>query len=177
MIGLAVKLEVAKNTKSVLRILWLFLTTLRWRGATNNRNDNKNAVKDNGRWIRSRPHVSLCEVDEQYSEVLPWTKKKNNPRNSRGERCSTCDIMLDDARSTQGKVFCDFYPALIVRHRAYHTWNSVLLAANLGDGSLFLSRVVGCQRKHVLSGQTRRLSLQAAFSSCTLLIVMGQNFT
>ena len=34
-------------------------------------------------------------------------------------------------------------PALIAPDRAwYHTWNSVLLAANLDDGSFFLSRVV-----------------------------------
>ena len=31
-------------------------------------------------------------------------KKKNHPRDSRREeRCSTCDIMLDQARSAQGK--------------------------------------------------------------------------
>ena len=37
----------------------------------------------------------------------------------------------------------DFCPALIAPDRAwYHTWNSVLLAANLDDGSFFLSRVV-----------------------------------
>ena len=37
----------------------------------------------------------------------------------------------------------DFCPALIAPDRAwYHTWNSVLLAANLEDGSFFLSRVV-----------------------------------
>ena len=38
------------------------------------------------------------------AQVLPWTKKKNHPRDSRREeRCSTCDIMLDQARSAQGK--------------------------------------------------------------------------
>ena len=37
----------------------------------------------------------------------------------------------------------DFCPALIAPDRAwYHTWNSVLLAANLEDSSFFLSRVV-----------------------------------
>ena len=36
--------------------------------------------------------------------LLPWTKKKNHHRDSRREeRCSTCDIMLDQARSVQGK--------------------------------------------------------------------------
>ena len=38
--------------------------------------------------------------------LLPRTKKKkNHPRDLRREECcSTCDIMLDDTRSTQGKV-------------------------------------------------------------------------
>ena len=80
-----------------------------------------------------------------------WPKKKNHPQDlRREERCSTCDIMLDQERSAQGKVGSaaatvrDFCPALIVHDRAwYHTWNSVLLAANLEDGSFFfLSRVV-----------------------------------
>ena len=36
--------------------------------------------------------------------LLPWPKKKNHHRDSRREeRCSTCDIMLDQARSAQGK--------------------------------------------------------------------------
>ena len=36
--------------------------------------------------------------------LLPWTKKKNHARDSRREeRWSMCDIMLDHARSAQGK--------------------------------------------------------------------------
>ena len=70
-------------------------------------------------------------------------QKKNHPQNSRREeRCSTCDIMLDQARSAQGKSRRQSRigpcPALIAPDRAwYHTWNSVLLAANLEDGSFF----------------------------------------
>ena len=80
-------------------------------------------------------------------------QKKNHHRDSRREeRCSTCDIMLDQARSgaiSAGQVRSatvrDFCPALIAPDQAwYHTWNSVLLAANLEDSSFFLSRVVVC---------------------------------
>ena len=40
----------------------------------------------------------------KFTVLLPWPKKKNHPRDSRREeRCSTCDIMLDQARSAQGK--------------------------------------------------------------------------
>ena len=42
-------------------------------------------------------------VRRQFA-LLPWTKKKNHHQDSRRkERCSTCDIMLDQARSAQGK--------------------------------------------------------------------------
>ena len=74
----------------------------------------------------------------------PGQKKKNHPRDSRREeRCSTCDIMLDQVRSAQGqksRTAADrTCPALISPDRAwYHTWNSVLLAANLDDGSFFV---------------------------------------
>ena len=82
--------------------------------------------------------------------LLPWPKKKNDLRDSRREeRCSMCDIMLDHARSAQGKSRGQSRigpcPALIACDRAwYHTWNSFLLAVNLEDGSFFLARVVLC---------------------------------
>ena len=42
-------------------------------------------------------------VRRQFA-LLPWTKKKNHHQDSRRkERCSTCDIMLDQARLAQGK--------------------------------------------------------------------------
>ena len=44
------------------------------------------------------------ESEQQGIYLLPWTKKKNHHQDSlREERCSTCDIMLDQARSAQGK--------------------------------------------------------------------------
>ena len=79
--------------------------------------------------------------------LLCWTttldKKKTHHRDSRREeRCSTCDIMLDQARSAQGKsdlrLSATFALRWFARDRAwYHTRNSVLLAANLDDGSFF----------------------------------------
>ena len=89
-----------------------------------------------------------CELPINVtSMVLDTTttlaKKKNHLRDSRREeRCSTCDIMLDQARSAQGKSRGQSRigpcPGLIAWDRAwYHTWNSVLLAANLKDGSFF----------------------------------------
>ena len=76
-------------------------------------------------------------------QLQPWTKKKNHPRDSRREEhCSKCDIKLDHAWTAQGKSRGQSRfgpcPALIARDRAwYRTWNSVLLAANLEDGSFF----------------------------------------
>ena len=44
----------------------------------------------------------LCRNTTHDSTTL--AKKKNHPRDSRREeRCSMCDIMLDQARSAQGK--------------------------------------------------------------------------
>ena len=41
-------------------------------------------------------------------DVLPWTKKKNHHRDSRREeRCPTCDVMLDQARSAQASPVSD----------------------------------------------------------------------
>ena len=52
--------------------------------------------------------VQNSKMDEclwnSTDHVLPWTKKKNHHRDSRREeRCFTCDIRLDQARSTQAK--------------------------------------------------------------------------
>ena len=80
------------------------------------------------------------------SFYYPGQKKKNHHRDSRREEsCSTCDIMLDQAQSAQGKShgqsrigFVLRWSRLIEPDRAwYHTWNSVLLATNLDDGSFF----------------------------------------
>ena len=52
---------------------------------------------------KRRPSVTLMFM---YTQIVSTTlaKKKNHPRDSpREERCSTCDIMLDQARSAQGK--------------------------------------------------------------------------
>ena len=53
--------------------------------------------------------VEKMAMDDQVRSrethlLLPWTKKKNHHWDlRREERCSTCDIMLDQARSAQGK--------------------------------------------------------------------------
>ena len=82
-------------------------------------------------------------VNAQCMSMYYPGQKKNHLRDSwREERCSTCDIMLDHAQSAQGKSRGQSRirpcPVLIACDRAwYHTWNSVLLAANLKDGSFF----------------------------------------
>ena len=46
----------------------------------------------------------LNGLDGNFMAATTLDKKKNHPRDSRREeRCSTCDIMLDQARSAQGK--------------------------------------------------------------------------
>ena len=84
--------------------------------------------------------------------LLPWPKKKNHDQlpSSRFAARRTLFHVWYHARSgaiSAGQVRSatvrDFCPALIAPDRAwYHTWNSVLLAANLEDGSFFLARVV-----------------------------------
>ena len=78
------------------------------------------------------------------NHLLPWTKKRTNIE-IRGEknavpRVKSCSIRRDQRRACPIRDFC---PALIAPDRAwFHTWNSVLLAVKLNDGSFFLSRVV-----------------------------------
>ena len=87
------------------------------------------------------------------NKLLPWTKKKEP--SSRFAARRTLFQVWYHARSgaisagqkslTVADRVC---PALIAPDQAwYHTWNSVLLAANLDDGSLFSSRVVLYRRK------------------------------
>ena len=48
--------------------------------------------------------ISVCWLIAQGAVSTTLAKKKNHHRDSRREeRCSTCDIMLDQARSAQGK--------------------------------------------------------------------------
>ena len=50
-------------------------------------------------------HGGRTDLDQRadFGNYYPG-QKKNHPRDSRQEeRCSTCDIMLDQARSAQGK--------------------------------------------------------------------------
>ena len=80
--------------------------------------------------------------------LLPWTKKKEPSSRFAARRtlfhvwyhARSGAISAGQVRSATVRDFC---PALIAPDRAwYHTWNSVLLAANLEDGSFFLSKVV-----------------------------------
>ena len=66
---------------------------------------------------------------------LDKKKKEPSPRFAARRKLFDLVIMLDHERSAQVRDFC---PALIARDReSYHTWNSVLLAADLEDGSFF----------------------------------------
>ena len=63
-----------------------------------------------GRWKFTKHSLTLQEKALHFffwisnCMLLLWTKKKNHHRDSRREeRCFTCDIMLDQARSAQGK--------------------------------------------------------------------------
>ena len=88
----------------------------------------------------SHHHSFSYRVDDsQKNQLLPWPKKRTIIE-IRGEknavpRVISCSIRRDQRRASPIRDFC---PALIAPDRAwYHTWNSVLLAANLEDGSFF----------------------------------------
>ena len=75
---------------------------------------------------------------------LPWTKTRTIIK-THGEKNAvphviSCLIRSDQRRASPIRATVrDFCPALIAPDRAwYHTWNSVLLAANLEDGSFFV---------------------------------------
>ena len=93
-------------------------------------------------WSRKKFPVLVSET-----KLLPWTKKKNHPRDSRREEhCSTCDIMLDQARSAQGKVAESRRSDLPCADRA---WSSMISHVEQRSSSresrwwfFFLSRVV-----------------------------------
>ena len=84
--------------------------------------------------------LSPLQVLIKGLKLLPWTKKRTIIE-IRGEknavpRVISCSISAGQVRSATVRDFC---PALIAPDRAwYHTWNSVLLAANLEDGSFFV---------------------------------------
>ena len=88
------------------------------------------------------------------SNLLPWTKKKEP--SSRFAARKTLFHVWYHARSgaiSAGQVRSatvrDFCPALIAPDRAwYQTWNSVLLAANLDDGSFFFVQGSRCRCYH-----------------------------
>ena len=97
--------------------------------------------------------TNLSNINKQVqaqSTTIPWTKKKNHPRDSWREEpgCSTCDIMLDQARSAQEKsrtVADRTCPALIATDRAwYHTWKLEQRSSRRESRwwFFFLSRVV-----------------------------------
>ena len=79
-----------------------------------------------------------------HVDLLPRTKKKRTIPEIRGEKnpVPSCDIMLDHARSAQGKklwfVAGDLALrwSLVIKHDITRS-NSVLLAANLADGFFF----------------------------------------
>ena len=75
--------------------------------------------------------------------ILPWPKKEPSSRFAARRtlfhvwyHARSGAISAGQVRSATVRDFC---PALIAPDRAwYHTWNSVLLAANLEDGSFFV---------------------------------------
>ena len=79
----------------------------------------------------------------EEEEALPWTKKKEPSSRFEARRtlfhvgyhARSAGISAGQVRSATVRDFC---PALIAPDRArYHRWDSVLLAANLEDGSFF----------------------------------------
>ena len=104
-------------------------------------------------------HMHIPWNVQLINHLLPWTKKKNHPRDCCEKNAGpSCDIMLDDARSAQGKSRGKSrmtLPAIALRwsciiEHDITRLNSVLLAANLGDGSFFVQgssiRVLNIQR-------------------------------
>ena len=91
-----------------------------------------------------------CSLFQEYVGGLNTTldKKKNHPRDSRREeRCSTCDIMLDQARSAQGKSRGSDLPC------TDRAWSSMISHGEQRSSRresrwwfFFLSRVVGPNR-------------------------------
>ena len=85
-----------------------------------------------GTWSVARKQSFRCVGGHVHNLTTPYferqetttlAKKKNHPRDlRREERCSTCDIMLDQARSAQGKSRgqsrIGLAPALIAPDRA-----------------------------------------------------------
>ena len=97
------------------------------------------------KWAKHFPTAGTVQ-----QKVLPWTKKKKEP-SSRFEARRTLYHVWYHARSgaissgQKSRTVADrTCPSLIAPDRAwYHTWNSVLLAGNLDDGSFFFFFVQG----------------------------------
>ena len=103
----------------------------------------------------------VCLVDPRRPRpclVLPWTKK-NHPRDSQQEeRCSTWDIMLDQARSARGKSRgqsrirpCPRW-SLVIEHDITH--GTAFFSPRISRMVLFLSRVVDPKIARPLSGRS-----------------------
>ena len=105
-------------------------------------------------------------------------KKEPSPRFAARRTLFDLAIILDHERSAQGKVrsatICNFCPALIALDRAwYHTWNSVLIAANLEKGSFFfLSRVVATAIECMLASM--RVAVCICLDMCTCIPVCAR---
>ena len=88
--------------------------------------------------------LAWCIPSASVFVVLPWTKKKNHPRDLRWEEhCSimwSCLITSDQRRArssaTQFATFALCWSCVIEHDVRW--WNSVLLTANLGNGSFFV---------------------------------------
>ena len=86
----------------------------------------------------------ISTEDEQCYQVdyyYPGQKKNHHRDSRREERCSTCDIMLDQARSAQGKSdpppVRDFCPALMAPDRAYITRGTAFFSPRISRMVLF----------------------------------------
>ena len=79
----------------------------RWNGEPKTKTKTKSSTSSIGQHLLDNVeclesyHLSMFQIVRRATTLA---KKKNHPRDSRREeRCSTCDIMLDQARSAQGK--------------------------------------------------------------------------
>ena len=100
-----------------------------------------------GAWIEKHQKRKLFNIFSVFwgvSATLDKKKKEPSPRfaarRTLFELVISCLIMSNQRRARSSATIPDFCPVLIARDRAwYQMWNGVLLAANLGDGSFFLS--------------------------------------
>ena len=121
----------------------------------------RNTARATASWTRSRESESCLEHHEShtgaaYSKFQSWANQtetqvlnyypgqKKEPSSRFAARRTLFHVWYHarsgeiSAGQVRSATVCDFCPALIAPDRAwYHTWNSVLLAANLEDGSFF----------------------------------------